>query len=53
MTTISREFSFNGDTLESRIRIATDLSLTPILEKFGTGSATRRLRSPDERCARG
>ena len=28
------EFSFAGDQLESRIQIAPDLSLTPILEKF-------------------
>lgn len=31
------EFSFAGDKLESRIRIAPDLSLTPILEKFELG----------------
>jgi hypothetical protein len=29
-----REFSFNGDTLEARIRIAPDLALTHILERF-------------------
>ena len=48
-----REFSFNGDTLESRIRIATDLSLTPILEKFELGLLPGASVHPDERCARG
>lgn len=48
-----REFSFNGDTLESRIRIAPDLSLTPILEKFELGLLPSGSVHPDERCARG
>ena len=38
------EFSFNGDNLESRIRIAPDLSLTPILERFELGASRARSR---------
>lgn len=47
------EFSFNGDNLESRIRIAPDLSLTPILERFELGLLPSGAVHPDERCARG
>lgn len=47
------EFSFNGDNLESRIRIAPDLSLTPILERFELGLVPTGAVHPDERCARG
>lgn len=47
------EFSFAGDQLESRIRIAHDLSLTPILEKFELLLSPNGSVHPDERCARG
>lgn len=47
------EFSFAGAKLESRIRIAPDLSLTPILEKFELGLLPGGAVHPDERCARG
>ncbi len=47
------EFAFSGDTLESRIRIAPDLSLTPILERFELGLVPHSAIHPDERCARG
>ena len=47
------EFSFNGDPLESRIRIAPDMSLTPILERFELGLLPSGAVHPDERCARG
>jgi putative ATP-dependent endonuclease of the OLD family len=47
------EFSFSGETLESRIRIAPDLSLTPILERFERGLLPSGTVHPDERCARG
>lgn len=47
------EFAFNGDTLEARIRIAPDLSLTPILEKFELGLLPSGTIHPEERCARG
>ncbi len=47
------EFAFNGDTLESRIRIAPDLSLTPILERFELGLRPSGAVHPDQRCARG
>jgi putative ATP-dependent endonuclease of OLD family len=47
------EFSFSGETLESRIRIAPDLSLTPILERFELGLLPSGTVHPDERCARG
>ncbi|MDR7052598.1 putative ATP-dependent endonuclease of OLD family [Duganella sp. 3397] len=48
-----KEFAFNGDTLESRIRIAPDLSLTPILERFELALLPNGGVHPDERCARG
>jgi putative ATP-dependent endonuclease of the OLD family len=47
------EFAFNGDPLESRIRIAPDLSLTPILERFELGLLPNGAVNADERCARG
>ncbi len=47
------EFSFAGAKLESRIRIAPDLSLTPILEKFELGLLPDGAVHPDERCVRG
>lgn len=47
------EFSFTGDRLESRIRIAPDLSLTPILEKFELSLLPSGSVHPDERCVRG
>ncbi len=47
------EFAFNGDPLESRIRLAPDLSLTPILERFELGLLPSGAVNPDERCARG
>ncbi|WP_439890838.1 ATP-dependent nuclease [Ralstonia sp. 25C] len=47
------EFSFTGDQLESRIRIAPDLSLTPILEKFELSLLPSGSIDPDERCVRG
>ncbi|WP_334033312.1 ATP-dependent nuclease [Burkholderia orbicola] len=47
------EFSFAGDRLESRIRIAPDLSLTPILEKFELSLLPSGSVHPDERCVRG
>jgi putative ATP-dependent endonuclease of OLD family len=47
------EFSFAGDKLESRIRIAPDLSLNPILERFELGLLPGGTVHPDERCVRG
>jgi putative ATP-dependent endonuclease of OLD family len=47
------EFSFNGEPLESRIRIAPDISLTPILERFELGLLPGGAVHPDARCARG
>ena len=47
------EFSFAGAKLESRIRIAPDLSLTPILEKFELGLLPGGTVHPDERCVWG
>lgn len=47
------EFAFNGDPLESRIRIAPDLSLTPILERFELGLLPNGAVNPEARCARG
>lgn len=48
-----KEFSFAGNKLESRIRIAPDLSLTPILEKFELDLLPGGGVNPDERCSRG
>lgn len=47
------QFSFAGDRLESRIRIAPDLALTPILEKFELGLLPSGTVDPEERCNRG
>jgi putative ATP-dependent endonuclease of OLD family len=47
------EFSFAGEKLESRIRIAPDLSLNPILEKFELGLLPGGAIHPDGRCVRG
>lgn len=47
------KFAFAGDTLESRIQIAPDLSLQPILEKFELGLLPSAGIHPDERCNRG
>lgn len=47
------KFGFAGDALESRIRIAPDLSLTPILERFELSLLPGKHISADERCARG
>lgn len=47
------KFAFAGDTLESRIQIAPDLSLQPILEKFELGLLPSAGIHPDERCTRG
>lgn len=47
------EFSFAGENLESRIRIAPDLSLNAILEKFELGLVPNGVVNPDERCVRG
>lgn len=47
------KFAFAGDTLESRIQIAPDLTLQPILEKFELGLLPSAGIHPDERCARG
>lgn len=47
------EFSFAGDQLESRIRIAPDLSLTPILERFELALLPSNSVHPEERCVRG
>lgn len=47
------QFAFSGDNLQSRIRIAPDLALTPILEKFELSLLPGAHISPDARCARG
>ncbi len=47
------QFAFSGEELQSRIRIAPDLSLTPILEKFELSLLPGARIHPDERCARG
>ena len=47
------QFAFSGEELQSRIRIAPDLSLTPILEKFELSLLPGAHIHPDERCARG
>lgn len=46
-------FAFAGDALRSRIRIAPDLALTPILEKFELSLLPGAHIHPDARCARG
>lgn len=47
------QFAFSGDVLQSRIRIAPDLALTPILEKFELSLIPGAHIDPDARCARG
>lgn len=47
------QFAFAGDALQSRIRIAPDLALTPILEKFELSLLPGTHIHPDARCARG
>jgi putative ATP-dependent endonuclease of OLD family len=47
------QFAFSGDDLQSRIRIAPDLALTPILEKFELSLLPGAHIHPDARCARG
>ena len=47
------QFAFSGDELQSRIRIAPDLALTPILEKFELSLLPGAHIHPDARCARG
>lgn len=47
------QFGFTGEELQSRIRIATDLSLTQILEKFELSLLPSANIHPDERCVRG
>lgn len=47
------KFAFAGDTLESRIQIAPDLALQPVLEKFELGLLPSEGIHQDERCARG
>lgn len=47
------QFAFAGDALQSRIRIAPDLALTPILEKFELSLLPGTHIHSDARCARG
>lgn len=47
------QFAFSGEQLQSRIRIAPELSLTPILERFELSLLPGADIHPDERCARG
>lgn len=47
------QFAFSGEQLQSRIRIAPDLALTPILEKFELSLLPGAHIHPDARCARG
>jgi len=47
------KFAFAGDQLSSRIQIAPDLALQPILEKFELSLLPSTGINPDERCARG
>ena len=47
------KFAFSGDAIQSRIRIAPDLALTPILEKFELSLLPKPHIHPDERCVRG
>ncbi|MEX9842631.1 ATP-dependent endonuclease [Providencia rettgeri] len=47
------QFAFSGSTIQSRIRIAPDLALTPILEKFELSLLPDTHINPDARCARG
>ncbi|MCT9074870.1 ATP-dependent nuclease [Cupriavidus gilardii] len=47
------QFAFAGGDLRSRIRIASDLALTPILEKFELSLLPGTHIHPDARCVRG
>ncbi|WP_431286758.1 ATP-dependent nuclease [Roseateles chitinivorans] len=47
------KFAFAGDTLESRIQIAPDLTLQPILERFELGLLPSHGIHHEERCVRG
>ncbi|MFJ5373020.1 ATP-dependent nuclease [Pectobacterium versatile] len=47
------QFAFSGDSIQSRIRIAPDLALTPILEKFELSLLPGAHIDPDARCTRG
>ncbi|MEH8186137.1 AAA family ATPase [Aeromonas allosaccharophila] len=47
------QFAFSGDSLQSRIRIAPNLALTPILEKFELSLLPGTHIDPNARCARG
>jgi putative ATP-dependent endonuclease of the OLD family len=47
------QFAFSGDLLRSRIRIAPNLALMPILEKFELSLLPGAHIDPDARCARG
>lgn len=47
------QFAFYGDVLQSRIRIAPDLTLTPILEKFELSLLPGTHIDPEARCVRG
>lgn len=47
------QFAFSGDALQSRIRIAPDLALTPILEKFELSLLPGAHIDADARCPRG
>jgi putative ATP-dependent endonuclease of the OLD family len=47
------QFAFSGDSLQSRIRIAPNLALTPILEKFELSLLPGTHIDPDARCTRG
>lgn len=47
------KFAFAGDELSSRIKIAPDLALQPILEKFELSLLPSAGIDSDERCARG
>ncbi len=47
------QFAFSGDGLQSRIRIAPDLALTPILAKFELSMLPGPHIDPDARCPRG
>jgi len=47
------KFAFAGDDLVSRIRIASELAMTPILEKFELTLLPGKGIDPAQRCARG
>lgn len=47
------QFAFSGDALQSRIRIAPNLALTPILEKFELSLLPGAHINPEARCSRG